>query len=158
MKFKTNLFLAIVITLVPSKAFLATSESQQDPEQRQENSERTEQIQMGEWSGKLFDRMTNLYDLAFIVKFDQEELAITMINLDLNPTPEYTYELKNINLKQDSLSFSIHDDYDKQDCMLEKEGGDFIGYCQSTDNETGKKSKLTMVPPPKQNESEEPES
>ncbi|WP_114325842.1 hypothetical protein [Candidatus Colwellia aromaticivorans] len=149
MKFNTNLFLAIVIVLVPSKAVLAQSESQQNSEQKQENSEPTEQIQMGEWSGKLFDRMTNLYNLAFIVKFDQEELAITMINLDLDPTPEYTYKLKNINLKHDSLSFSIPDEYDKQDCMLEKEGNDFIGYCQSTDNESSKKSKLTMVPPPK---------
>jgi hypothetical protein len=149
MKFKTKLFLAIVIVLVPSKAFLAPSESQQDPEQRQENSEPTEQIQMGKWSGKLFDKMTNLYNLAFFVKFDQEKLAITMINLDLDPTPDYTYKLKNINLKQDSLTFSIPDEYDKQDCLLEKEGDDFIGYCQSTDNESGEKSKLTMVPPPK---------
>lgn len=75
-------------------------------------------------------------------------LQIEMINLDLEPMPEYTYQLIDIKVTEKKLSFKIPREHDTKHCILTKQDeSQYEGECQSDKAEAGVTSQLTMAIP-----------
>ena len=70
-----------------------------------------------------------------------------MLNLDLEPRPDYTYRLENITLTGDSMAFDIPRKFDTRSCQLSKQENEvFEGSCVSDQSIQGETSKITAKP------------
>jgi hypothetical protein len=70
-----------------------------------------------------------------------------MINLDLEPMPEFTYQLTDIEVKDGEISFKIPQEHDIKECTLRiQEDGRYVGECLSNKAIDGETSQITMIP------------
>jgi hypothetical protein len=108
-----------------------------------------EKLRAGTWKGTFLTHDERLYKIKYIVSYDDKaSVKIKMINLDLEPESEFTYELSDIKIKNKQLQFKIPKEYETKECTLEKENGSYSGTCISTASTTEETSEITMVPPP----------
>jgi hypothetical protein len=112
-----------------------------------------DELKEGTWTGAVLpargDRYRVKYDVSYENISDQKKLHIKMIYLDLEPAPEYTYDLTDIKLTNGQLSFKIPEKFEIMQCTLDKQNDNsFSGKCQSDTAEDGQTSQIAMVPPP----------
>ena len=112
-----------------------------------------DELKEGTWTGAIRSAQGDHYRVKYNVTYenisDQRNLEIKMIYLDLEPTPEYTYQLTDIKLKDGQLSFKIPEKFEIKQCSLNKQKDNTIsGKCQSEKVEEGQTSQIAMVPPP----------
>ena len=106
----------------------------------------------GEWKGTFISQNNKSYKIKYNVSYnnidENKDLKIEMINLDLEPMPDYTYQLKDIKIKNSTLSFNIPREHDTKHCTLEKqEDKSYTGKCLSDQADNGEPSKISMSPP-----------
>ena len=105
----------------------------------------------GIWHGTITNHLDKRYELEFNVDYEfadeKKGLQIQMVNLDLDPRPDYTYQLTEIDVKEKQLSFKIpgeNDHYRK--CTLTKLGDcKYRGECVSDNAAHGETSQISMV-------------
>ena len=110
----------------------------------------------GVWRGTITNHLDKRYELEFNVDYEnldyefvdeKKGLQIQMVNLDLDPRPDYTYQLTEIDVKDKQLSFKIpgeNDHYRK--CTLTKLGDcKYRGECVSDNAVNGETSQISMV-------------
>lgn len=116
----------------------------------------TDDLKKGVWHGTITNHLDKRYELEFNVDYEnldyefvdkKKGLQIQMVNLDLDPRPDYTYQLTEINVKEKQLSFKIpgeNDHYRK--CTLIKLGDcKYRGECVSDNAVHGETSQISMV-------------
>lgn len=105
----------------------------------------------GIWEGSLTNAQGKRYKINYSVQYPEEnraEVSIIMVNLDLEPTPDYTYQLTDILVNNKTLSFKIPRDHDTRICNLEKhEDESYSGDCQSDKATEDESSQIVMIPP-----------
>ena len=111
----------------------------------------TEPLKEGAWKGTFKNSIGKLYKIEYNVSYktaDEEKiLQIEMVNLDLKPRPEFTYQLKSIELDKNTISFEIPEEHDTKLCTLTvQENNEYSGECKSNKETNGKTSQLTMAP------------
>jgi hypothetical protein len=107
-------------------------------------------LEEGVWSGTITNYLNKRYELRFNVEYEftdeNDVLQIQMVNLDLEPRPDYTYQLTEINVKEKQLSFKIpgvNNHYRK--CILTKqEEYKYSGECVSDNAANGEISLISM--------------
>jgi len=107
-------------------------------------------LEEGVWHGAITNYLNKRYELKFNVDYEfvdeKKGLQIQMVNLDLEPRPDYTYQLTEIDVKEKQLSFKIpgkNSHYRK--CTLTKqEGGKYSGECVSDSAANGETSLISM--------------
>lgn len=112
------------------------------------------ELQEGEWKGTLTNALGKRYKIQYNIRYQGEDerdsFDIEMINLDLEPTPDYTYQLIDIELSDETLRFKIPREYDTRDCILIKQDDSkYSGECQSDKAKDGEFSQISMSPPKK---------
>ncbi len=108
-------------------------------------------LEEGVWHGAITNHLDDRYELEFNVDYEfadeKKELQIQMVNLDLDPRPDYTYQLTEIDVKENQLSFKIpgeNNHYRK--CTLTKLGDcKYKGECVSDNATQGEISLISMV-------------
>ncbi len=113
-------------------------------------------LEEGVWHGAITNHLDKRYELEFNVDYEnidyefvdeKKGLQIQMVNLDLEPRPDYTYQLTEIDVKEKQLSFKIpgeNNHYRK--CTLTKLGDcKYRGVCMSDNPANGKTSLISMV-------------
>jgi hypothetical protein len=109
-----------------------------------------EKLRTGEWKGAFITYDGMLYKIKYIVSYGDETkkapVKIKMINLDLEPLSEFTYNLSDIKISDKQLQFKIPMEYETKECTLDKENGSYSGTCRSTTGTTKETSKINMVP------------
>lgn len=69
-----------------------------------------EKLKTGTWEGSYFTHDGSRYKIEYIVSYGDDKktsLQIKMINRDLEPESEFTYELSDIVINEDTLTFKI---------------------------------------------------
>ena len=110
-----------------------------------------EKLKAGIWKGTFLTHDGMLYRIQFIVSYDNESqeapAKIKMINLDLEPASEFTYQLADIHIEGRQLRFKIPKVFETKVCALQIEDGAYSGTCSSDAGAPGETSEITMVPP-----------
>jgi hypothetical protein len=72
-----------------------------------------------------------------------------MILPELEPQSDFTFEIKDVQIKENSLTFTIHKKNEKQQCTLQKqESSQYLGTCKSdVDVEGVMLIDISMSPP-----------
>ena len=111
-----------------------------------------EKLEPGTWEGTYFTHYGSLYKMDYIVSCGDDStssLKIKMINRDLEPESEFTYELSSIVINEKTLTFKIHKKFGIEECTLQKdENGGYEGECRSKAGDNEIVCDITMVPPP----------
>lgn len=112
-------------------------------------------LKEGEWQGALTNSLGKRYKIKYNIHYnnkdDLKELKIEMIYLDLEPMPDYTYQLTDIKLNNEKLSFNIPREYDSRICTLTKQDdNNYAGMCQSNKAVANEISHISMDPLPDQ--------
>lgn len=106
----------------------------------------------GIWKGSLTNALGKRYKIRYNVQYqeqDNDSVSILMVNLDLEPTPDYTYQLTDIVLEEGELKFKIPRDHDTRICSLAKlDDQSYSGDCHSDMATEGETSQIIMIPPP----------
>ena len=109
-----------------------------------------EKLRTGTWKGTFMTYDGMLYKIKYIVSYSNKNkkapVEIKMINLDLEPSSEFTYKLSDIKISDKQLQFRIPMEYETKECTLDKENGSYSGVCGSTAGTTDETSEITMVP------------
>lgn len=110
-----------------------------------------DELTEGEWKGTFINTLDKRYKIKYNVRYedkdDIQKLQIEMINLDLEPMPEFTYQLTDIEVKAGEISFKIPQAHDIKDCVLKiQEDGKYAGECLSNKAIDGETSQITMIP------------
>ncbi len=110
-----------------------------------------EPLQEGEWQGALVNSLGKRYKLKYNIRYNNEEerkvLKIEMINLDLEPMPDYTYELVDIKYDEEQLSFNIPREHDTRKCVLTRQTeSEYTGECKSNKATEGEVSQISLMP------------
>ncbi len=110
-----------------------------------------DELKEGEWGGTFINTLDKRYKIQYNVSYKSEDeikvLQIEMINLDLEPMAEFTYQLIDIELKNNELRFKIPREHDTKECTLTKqEDGKYSGECLSNKATSGETSQITMIP------------
>jgi hypothetical protein len=114
-------------------------------------------LQEGGWSGMYTNesgsrRYKVNYQISYIVEDEKNKLQIEMVNLDLEPRPDFTYQLIDINLNNEEINFKIPRKHDIKSCALKKqEDSSYKGECHSDEAKKDKFSQISMVPPTEEN-------
>ena len=110
-----------------------------------------DKLKAGVWKGTFLTHDSRLYKMKYIVSYGDETqkapVKIKMINLDLEPASEFTYKLKDIEIKNKKIQFKITKEFETKECILEKVKGSYSGTCSSTAGDAEEVSEITMVPP-----------
>jgi hypothetical protein len=120
-------------------------------------------MQEGLWRGTLTPsdsgkRYNVHYRLRYETPDQLDSIKILMVNLDLYPTPKFTYKLKKIKIEDDAISFDIPSEYVIRSCELKLDNDIYKGKCTSDQAEPGEiVAKISMIPPEPEPESK-PES
>ena len=106
----------------------------------------------GVWEGNFINHLGKRYKIKYNVSYktkdEKQTLQIEMINLDLEPKPEYTYQLVDINLQDENLEFKIPRKHDTKQCTLSQiEDSKYSGECLSDKARNGETSQISMIPP-----------
>lgn len=114
-----------------------------------------DELKEGKWEGTFTDHIGNSYNYEYniiYIKTDgQKTLQIEAVNLDLEPKPDFTYQLEDINVKDQTIIFKIPDEYDTKQCTLVKQQEhNYSGKCQSDKAPPGELSTITMNMPPEE--------
>lgn len=115
--------------------------------------ELTDGLKAGEWKGICTNESGNRrykvkYQVSYTIEDSKQLLHIEMVNLDLDPRPDFTYQLTDIDVKDDTLSFKIPRKHDTRSCTLTKQEGDsYKGICHSDKAEDNKNSLISMQLP-----------
>lgn len=109
-----------------------------------------DELMEGVWEGTFINTLDKRYKIKYNVRYKNEDdiktLQIEMINLDLDPMPEYTYQLTDIEVETDKISFKIPDEHDIKECVLTlQEDGKYAGKCLSDKAIDGETSMITMI-------------
>ena len=111
---------------------------------------RCETLHTGTWTGSYTPYRSESVDAEFIVTNLETApgLKITMM-LDFQPREEFTYELEQILVKDNIVTFSITKPHETKSCSLEKQAdGAYAGTCQSNiDNDNKRLTSILMIPP-----------
>ena len=114
-----------------------------------------QQLIAGVWQGSFTNALGKRYEIYYSIEYSQNEQnqpSITMINMDLEPTPDYTYLLTDILLQENNLSFKIPRVHDTRICNLTRQDDDsYSGQCQSDKAVEGETSLIIMLPPENEN-------
>ena len=105
----------------------------------------------GTWQGSLTNPLGKRYDISYTIEYEEETRppVIVMVNMDLEPTPDFTYVLKDIELTEQGISFKIPRAHDTRICSLQKQQDlSYSGECQSDMATQGESSQIVMTPPP----------
>lgn len=109
-----------------------------------------ETLQVGEWKGTFLTHEGTRYKIKYNVKYETESeagsLMIEMINLDLEPTFDFTYRLTDISIENNKLQFKIPKEFEIKECVLTKENDGYIGTCKSSVGDSTETSEITMYP------------
>lgn len=110
-----------------------------------------DQLKEGQWKGKYVNIIGDSYPIELEVKYvttdETKMLQIEMVKVGLKPRPKHTYQLENINLKEDALSFKIKEEHDTKQCSLKiQENNEYSGECKSDHAANGETSTITMAP------------
>ena len=110
-----------------------------------------EKLKAGVWKGTFLTHDKRLYKVKYIVSYGDDAkkapLKIKMINLDLEPASEFTYKLKDIEIKKKKIQFKIPKEFETKECTLEKVKNSYSGTCSSTASDAEEVSEITMEPP-----------
>ena len=110
-----------------------------------------DKLKTGVWKGTFLTHDNRLYKVKYIVSYGDEAkkapLKIKMINLDLEPTSEFTFKLKDIEIKKKKIQFKIPKEFETKECTLEKVKSSYSGTCRSTAGDAEEVSEITMEPP-----------
>ena len=116
------------------------------------------ELAQGIWRGSLINNLGKRYEVQYRVSYatadEFDSIKIEMINLDLEPTPDYTYQLREIKLEDGSLSFEIPRKHDVRSCTLKKNNGEYVGECISDKAKEGETSQILMIAPEAETEPE----
>jgi hypothetical protein len=108
------------------------------------------EITAGHWNGSLINNLDKRYDIKYIVSYedadDLNSIQIKMVNLDLEPTPDYTYQLEAISFVDDVLTFKIPREHDVHLCELKFDDEEFVGKCSSNKAKGGEVNQISMIP------------
>lgn len=111
-----------------------------------------ENLKAGTWEGAYFTHDGSRYKIEYIVSYGDDKkssLKIKMINRDLEPESEFTYEFSDIVINENTLIFTIPKKFETKECTLEKnENGGYEGECRSIGGSNEEVSEITMLPPP----------
>ena len=111
-----------------------------------------ENLKAGIWKGAYFTHDGSRYKIEYIVSCGDDKkssLKIKMINRELEPESEFTYELSDIVINENTLTFKIPKKFETKECTLEKnENGGYEGECRSIAGSNEEISGITMLPPP----------
>ena len=111
-----------------------------------------EKLKAGTWEGTYFTHDGSRYKIEYIVSSGDDmksSLKIKMINRDLEPESKFTYELSDIVINENTLTFKIPKKFETKECTLQKnEIGDYEGECRSIAGSNEEVSEITMVSPP----------
>lgn len=111
-----------------------------------------EKLKPGTWEGTYFTHYGSRYKIEYIVSCGDDNtssLKIKMINRDLEPESEFTYELSSIVINENTLTFKIPKKFETEECTLQKnENGGYEGECRSKAGTNEIVCEITMVPPP----------
>jgi hypothetical protein len=111
----------------------------------------TEELKEGAWKGMCTNesgsrRYKVKYHVSYIVEEEKKILQIEMVNLDLEPRPDFTYQLIDIDVKSETISFKIPRKHDMKSCELTKqEDSSYKGECHSDKAKNGRISQISMV-------------
>lgn len=111
----------------------------------------TDELKDGVWKGMCTNesgshRYKVNYQVSYIVEDEKKKLQIEMVNLDLEPRPDYTYQLMDIDVKSEEISFKIPRKHDTKSCTLKKqENSSYKGECHSDKAKNGNISQISMV-------------
>lgn len=122
----------------------------EDDHREDDHSEENETLIEGAWKGYYLDitgdRQTIKYNVSYEILDGEKKLSIQMINLDLEPVADFTYQLSDIRMKNENLSFKIPGKYDTKLCSLTRQQKNkYDGVCQSDRTTTGITSQITMI-------------
>ena len=116
-----------------------------------------EVLQEGTWSGTYAKSQHHAqYEVTKSTSGEETIINITMRLSEL----ELVHEIKDVQIRGNSLFFTIHKKHEKQDCTLRKQESDqYIGTCKSEFDSAGESlSHISMTPPVAiENENPEPE-
>ena len=105
----------------------------------------------GVWQGSLTNALGKRYTIIYNIEYHNESQVlpdIVMINMDLEPTPDFTYVLQDIELNEQFLNFKIPRNHDNRICKLQKQQDQsYSGTCQSDMATQGETSEIMMSPP-----------
>lgn len=111
-----------------------------------------EKLKAGTWKGTYLTRDGSRYKIKYIVSYGDDKkssIKIKMINRDLEPESEFTWELSDIVINKNMLRFKIPKKFETKECILQKtENGGYEGQCRSIAGSNKEVSEITMVPPP----------
>ncbi len=112
-----------------------------------------DELMEGVWHGTFVNTLDKRYKIKYNVSYKDEDdirtLHIEMINLDLEPMPEFTYQLTDIEVKAGEISFKIPQEHDIKECVLKnQEDGNYGGECLSNKAVDGETSQITMIADP----------
>lgn len=80
-----------------------------------------------------------------------------MINLDLEPVSEFTYQLTDIKIENKQLRFNIPKEFETKICTLKKKDSTYSGTCLSNAGNTEETGEITMMLPKSRSETVEAE-
>lgn len=113
----------------------------------------TDELKQGAWKGMCTNesgsrRYKVNYQVSYIVEDEKKTVQIEMVNLDLEPRPDFTYQLMDIDVKSEEISFKIPRKHDTKSCILKKlENSSYKGECISDKAKNGSISQISMVQP-----------
>ena len=111
----------------------------------------TEELKEGAWKGMCTNesgsrRYKVKYQVSYIVEDENKILQIEMVNLDLEPRPDFTYQLIDIDVKSETISFKIPRKHDTKSCELTKqEDNSYKGECHSDKAKNDRSSQISML-------------
>lgn len=108
-------------------------------------------IEPGIWTGTLTNTAEKSYKQQFNVSISCEQgspkINIEMINLELEPKPDFTYQLEHIEVQGHKLKFDIPQQFDTRACQLELVPDEYPlykGTCVSSAAQSDEKSRIVM--------------
>lgn len=110
-----------------------------------------DELKEGQWKGKYVNIIGDSYPIELEVKYitndEIKTLQIELVKVGLKPRPKHTYQLENINIKEDAISFNIKEEFDTKQCTLTmQENNEYYGKCKSDQASNGETSTITMAP------------
>jgi hypothetical protein len=110
-------------------------------------------LKAGTWKGTFLTHDGTLYKIKYIVRYDEESddtpLKIKMINLDLEPASEFTYQLSDIDIdiEEKQLQFKIPKEFETKMCTLKQKDNAWSGTCLSNAGDAEETGEITMMLP-----------
>ena len=110
-----------------------------------------ESLIASDWQGVIVTTENVHHEVAYkaeYLKNDDGFYRLKLILRYVNETPvsNYTYELKNVSVNEEALTFAIEKENELIKCELNYDNGGYSGKCLSSISAQGKKSSITMKP------------